>query len=281
MTTDRRWTLLWCAIAAMLAMYAMWQRRELKLAIAVINTQRMQQAYDSSVRPPMRVDPRVSDAALESAAADSPAAIKQASNPMLQRPPPIFRPTTVVELQRATERQYGSILQGLGLPEEELQQLRMLLVERRQALEDVREIMRDRHWGGGDTWKRAVDDAIAPIDREVEALVGPGKYSLIRDMLDSSFYLGILQSGYLLDAEFAGQGLSAEAKVRLASAMEHVMDTKYNPQASALMNQNIDPATGLDELDASILQSAARFLSPTQLDLLKSHLALRHKRSVP
>lgn len=170
--------------------------------------------------------------------------------------------------ERTVQKMLGSLIDGLGLPNDTAVQLRQLLVERRMAVEDQRNNAREQ----GITDKAAIDSNISAatgaIDGDIAQLLGPDMNGKLQSRLALADEYNAIQNYVGLDMSFAGVPLTQDQQLLLAEAMNALHYSPFPAPSTVRLTALANPGTNVNQ---DVLAKAAEILTPAQFAIFKSN----------
>jgi hypothetical protein len=173
---------------------------------------------------------------------------------------------------RRINRQYGDVLATLNLSADQLANLKNLMIDREEALLDARDASKNLPAAES---RAAIFQAEDEVNKEIDALVGPGVMSQFASTAEVYAIGRTIQSQEGMDFTAAGLPLSAEQVSALADIYANFQipeRLKGTPDFDKLVGAPADPVTGLTPLNQALLAQAAQVLSPAQLPILRQSL---------
>jgi hypothetical protein len=175
------------------------------------------------------------------------------------------------QLRRDINRMYGSTLNRLNLPPDQLTHLKDLLVERQMDSIDAQGAAEAAGLKQGTPdFRAAMQQATQGVEQQLTAILGSNADNTLAQLQVQNTMQNQVMSSYAPDFADAGVPLNAEQAAGLTQAMA---DANYGGKDTSTRpaNYNIpDPATGLSPHDDRIIAAASQVLTPEQLQVLKS-----------
>jgi RNA polymerase sigma factor (sigma-70 family) len=184
------------------------------------------------------------------------------------------------ELRHNIIRQYARAIEALKLPPDQAAQVKELLVERESASSDARQAALDA--GIADNTPemgKANAQAEAALNQALDALLGPDGRGKLEALRGNSFYgssNGI--DDLAVDLMDAGLGISPDEVQTLAQTQHDLEDSAKNPMAATPGYRTLDHDTWERPLDLDFFAKAAAFLTPDQLQIVKTSRAEENQR---
>jgi hypothetical protein len=175
------------------------------------------------------------------------------------------------QLRRDINRMYGTSLDRLNLPPDQLAHLKDLLVERQMDSIDAQGAATAAGLKQGTPdFRAAMQQATQGVEQQLTAILGSNADSTLTQLQVQNTMQNQVMSGYAPDFADAGVPLNAEQAAGLTQAMA---DANYGGKdlSTRPANYNIpDPATGLSPHDDRIIAAASQVLTPEQVQVLKN-----------
>jgi hypothetical protein len=193
---------------------------------------------------------------------------------------PEYAAIMTAQARRGVILRFGPALAALNLPPEQLAKLKDLLVERSQSETDAQQAARAAGLKDGTpAWRAAVNEAAAPVEQEMTAIVGTDGTQFARQLQNESSAQSQIQYTYKPDFDEAGASLNPDQSQGLALA---IANANYSGKSTAGRPANynqVDPDTLLTPHDERIITAAAATLSPAQVEILKADLQEPHQQA--
>jgi hypothetical protein len=180
-------------------------------------------------------------------------------------------------ITRGMHYMYDKAVAGLHLDPTEEEKLWAYLIAREEAGAIAHDVVAELRTGKPEEFGIMAERSRREVDEEMKTSFNEATYAKIKAMIDASNYIGALN--LKLDPAFtaAGNPLTPEQFMSLASAMYQSFGGP-DGLSSRPLAQNIDPITVLTKQDADTLERASRFLTPQQIVILKQYLVSRNER---
>jgi len=182
------------------------------------------------------------------------------------------------QFRRSADRMYGSGLNNLNLPPDQLSQLKNLLAERQMTNTDAEQAAQAAGLvPGTPAWQAAMSQASQDVQHQISSILGPNTDSILAQLQARSGIQSQVQYNYAPDFEDAGMPLTPEQTNGLIQAMADAnyagKDTSTRPP-----DYNVaDPTSGLSPHDERIINNATPVLSAAQIRLLTTDQAENEK----
>ncbi|HVU25949.1 MAG TPA: hypothetical protein VHE13_17595 [Opitutus sp.] len=189
--------------------------------------------------------------------------------------------------QGVAER-YGAIIDGMALSSPVKVKLLERLAIREETLATTRERLRAQHHRAQLHVPPSADlpmaaqieaearRAVAPIDRELRAMLGATAYARVSAMIAASLELGEVSRG--LAPMFAGAGcpITPQQCLELAVILHAEFNPQTNPRARSRRSLPLD-SSNLNEIDRAALRRMQRVLSDQQVELMRQTFVLTER----
>jgi hypothetical protein len=176
--------------------------------------------------------------------------------------------------QEMVQKAWGTGLEVLNLPPEQIHKVKELLVERQESMADAFELSLS-NGSNAEERAKAIDAAKQQVDAELHALLGPNDFSKVQTMITEQDDYVTISTSIGSDMAFAEVALSAPQTNSLADLLHKFYTSRQLDQSEVNKRvTNVDPATGLSATDQSALEEASDFLSDAQLKVLGHDLAI-------
>lgn len=173
--------------------------------------------------------------------------------------------------QREVEQDFSPLIKQFSLTPEVQAKLKSLLVERKHLIMDVRDVANQKGERTTGFALVAAAEAAAPVDSEIETLLGTDKYGIIKSSLNNGLELGQIKNGWSLDLSYAGRALNPMQEVKLAE----ILHTATAPNNGTSSNRASQADPELSEVDERVLAEASQFLSQDQIMIIKQAIIER------
>jgi hypothetical protein len=178
------------------------------------------------------------------------------------------------QMRRNIDRTYGNGLATLGLPPEQLAQLKNLLVERQMGATDAEQAaLAAGLVQGTPAWQTAMQQASQDLDSQIQSIMGSNAEGTLQQLRVRQYIQNQVQNSYAPDFADAGAPLNPEQTNGLIQAMA---DANYSGKdiSTRPADYNItDAVTGLSPHDDRIINNATPVLTPAQVQLLSKDQA--------
>jgi hypothetical protein len=175
------------------------------------------------------------------------------------------------QLRRDINRTYGTSLDRLNLPPDQLAHLKDLLVERQMDSIDAQGAAEAAGLKQGTPdFRAAMQQATQGVEQQLSAILGSNADNTLVQLQVQNGMQSQVMSTYAPDFADAGVPLNAQQAAGLTQAMA---DANYGGKdtSSRPANYNIpDPTTGLSPHDDRIIAAASQVLTPEQVQVLKN-----------
>jgi hypothetical protein len=176
---------------------------------------------------------------------------------------------------RESTEPYVTILDSLGLSQDQLQQLRELILERQESAGDAAELSKDYGLDPGNA-SIAQTQAEQAFDQQITEIVGHLNDQTVVEMLSLTPQLADINGSVGKDLGAAGVPLTAEQSLQLADAYKKTYVAPSGGAGSPFdRTSGFDPQTGLAAADREVLARASLFLTPSQLGIVQVSVAKR------
>jgi len=193
---------------------------------------------------------------------------------------PEFAALWAAQQRRNVLRQYGPALAALNLPSDQLAKLKDLLVERSLSEQDAQQAAEAAGLKQGTAaWRAALQQAEAPVDQEMGALVGTDGAQFAARLQNQGSAQNQVQFTYGPDFDQAGASLNSDQAHVLALAIANASYVGLSTATRPANYNQVDPDTMLTPHDNRILDAASATLSPAQLQVLKADLIEPHQQA--
>lgn len=173
------------------------------------------------------------------------------------------------QIRRNVDRMYGSGLNTLNLPPDQLAQLKNLLVERQISSSDAEQAAASAGLErGSPAWQAAIQQATQDVQSQISSILGSNATSILAQLQARSGIQSQVEYAYAPDFEDAGMPLSPDQTNGLIQAMA---DANYAGKdiSTRPADYNVaDPTTWLTPHDNRIINGAAQVLTAAQLQVL-------------
>ena len=174
--------------------------------------------------------------------------------------------------QRGIQKKYAYLFEGLeGVNADTLKRLKELLVDRDLAINETRaSAARLGYRPDSDAYQQALAETTRESEQNIQALLGD-KYGEFMTLDGLSGSMQLLDNAIGPDMAFGDAPLSSTQRLALAGIMQDLHYAMDDKQFTALVQQSVDPNTGLNPLNSQLVEKAAAILSPVQLEILKAY----------
>jgi hypothetical protein len=180
--------------------------------------------------------------------------------------------------RRSIERMYGVTLSSLNLPSKQLSQLVDLLAERQMSSRDALQVTKAAGLAqGSPDWQNAMTQATQDVDQQIAAILGNNGGPTLTQLQVRAGAQYQTDNTFAPDFMYAGVPLSSQQSSGLVQAIAGASYAGKDLSTRPAGYNTIDPTTGLTPHDNAILTSAARVLSPPQVQILKNDQIERHQ----
>jgi hypothetical protein len=182
------------------------------------------------------------------------------------------------DARRQMMQMYGQGLAALHLPLEKLTALKRLLTEMNLNGSDLYDAAQAAGIGfDSPDFRDFADKSRHNIENEISTLIGNEDWSKLQESAGLSLFQQGVHNSLAYDFADAGLPLSAGQEEAVARAMA---ESEKLPSGGSSHPPGYflpDPATGLKPADQAILTQVAEILSPAQMQVLASDLAMQNR----
>jgi hypothetical protein len=172
---------------------------------------------------------------------------------------------------------FGKAIKGLRLSPESEAKLMGFLAEREEVYRDVRDFANKNPQMPSSEFKASIDEAYAIVDQQIKAAFSAEKYAQIRDMIFSSAFLMQINVNYDPYLTEDGHPLTPEQMIPVAKVMAEGYRRLDDPETLPTLS-NVDPESGLTEIDRAVLARLRPILTPEQLGLFQEATVNRNNK---
>jgi RNA polymerase sigma factor (sigma-70 family) len=184
------------------------------------------------------------------------------------------------EFRRSVVREYSRAIASLNLPTDKAAQLKELLIERELTSFDAENAATQAGFAQGSKEEgKAVSDATKDSNQAITALIGSDASEKLEALKGTEFFGS--QTGvddFAVDMADAGVSMSTDQTQALAQSLHVLSNPAKNPNAASPDYAKVDPSTWQSPLDLQLFANAEAFLTPAQLQVLKTSRAENNER---
>ena len=179
------------------------------------------------------------------------------------------------DLARNVADRFAKAIKGLNLNPEDEQKILSLLVEREAVVYEARAVLRAEERENIALYRKVVAAAQAEVEKQISAGFPQNVSGKILKMVDASRYLQIVNERVEPALAHAGVPLASEQVFPLLEIFYETYDRDISSDF-LYVRENVNPNTGLTDLDELALARARFVLSPEQLRELRTAIVERN-----
>jgi hypothetical protein len=180
-----------------------------------------------------------------------------------------------ITLPEAVRNRFGKAIKGLKLSAEDEQKVIELLIARAESGYHAREILTQDERNNLAFYHAAIASAQADIDKEITAHFSPELSGKILNLVNARMYLAVINDTIEPAMASAGVPMAPEQVIPLLDVFYETYDRDLASDMR-YVQQQINTATGLTDLDELALARSKGVLSPRQLETLRTALLKRN-----